>query len=106
MMKPLKRALVKIGERDRNERDVAGYYYGSSQQIFLVRAFYESQKHLEDYVEGTIEHETLHHILLSRINHEACEKLDNIHDLFCGFYTLKVTETSSVLHFHLKTIRS
>jgi len=103
-MKPIKRALVRVGKRDKSEFDLCGYYNPVSQEIYLVRPYYLRTSRLEDDVLKTIEHETLHHVLLNRIGSEAYDKLDNIHSLLLGFITLKKEVAGNKLKFRLNTI--
>jgi len=103
-MKPIKRALVRVGKRDKSEFDLCGYYNPVSQEIYLVRPYYLRTSRLEDDVLKTIEHETLHHVLLNRVGPETCDKLDNIHDLLFGFVTLKKEAAGKKLIFHLNIL--
>lgn len=59
---------------------------------------------LEENVLKIIEHETLHHVLLNHVGPQACDKLDNIHDLLLGFFALKKEFAENKLKFQLKIL--
>ena len=77
-LKPLRRALVKIGKRDAKDKDRMGYYRFLYEEICVVRAWYQRLSNVEREIEETIEEETLHHVLYNRIGLEASTKLHHV----------------------------